>query len=308
MLSDVRGVLEYAKRIGMWETMFAMLRYAETLLDEYELSDMGRLSGDESFNHARLVVDTQGRPLVLKLISQSTSLETECLREWNTVSSLDGLVPELVAFGSNDVCKWNLQEYIEQTVDMPALLVEKRWNGKPFDYDARGVDVLLDVARLSSMLCRSDVNVNLFPDEVEVLETVIARAFDHSNKDIVSLATTLFETRDILTYPRNRLVHGDMHRGNVMVGRQGIRVIDPFGVRGSQASDIAKYIALSCRDAGIADTARMIENEFEIHRFDLGWLIAANILNRMMYLDMMQGGIVDPKGNTELAMKAMSIW
>jgi hypothetical protein len=308
MLSDVKGVLEYAKRIGMWETMYSMLRYAEVLIEERSLNDMGRLSSDESFNHARLVVNSSGKPYVLKLIGQSTSLETECLREWNKIPTIKTYVPELVAFGEQGGFKWNLQEYIENTYQLPSLNLEKRWNGKPIDYDARGLKLLPEVAALSSILCSTEANINLFPDEVEVLESVINRAVDHNDKHIIKLATTLLETRELLTYPRNSLVHGDLHIGNVMVGREGLRAIDPFGLKGSPASDIAKYIALSCRDNKIDDTARMVESEFDIHRFDLGWLIAANLLNRMMYLDMMQSGTIDTKGNTELAFKAMSIW
>jgi streptomycin 6-kinase len=161
---------------------------------------------------------------------------------------------------------------------------------------------------LSNNIITNDFNKYIFPDEINVLTSVIEREFETENKELSKLANTLIESKPYLVEERLWLVHGDFHAGNLAETANGLKAFDPFGMKGTPASDPAKYIALSCRDERIKSTALLAENITECNRFDLGWLIAANILKRLHYLKIMGRPSTNEKGNIKLAYKAMEIW
>lgn len=303
---DTQEALTVAEANGNYESLYFLLKHAENIISQLKLTDVGTLSSVDSLNHARLVENDKGEKLVLKMISQSTSLETECLREWHLNSSTDSLCPKLINYGElPNGSKWNLQEFFENNYTLPEIKYSFTERNK--DYERLGKEKLVPAMHLAKKLKANDFNKALFPDELDVLLTVIHRELETKNKDLSRLAATLMDSREFIS-ERTYLIHGDYHIGNIFFTDKGDKVIDPFGVRGTDASDAAKYIALSCRDKDIKESIRITQDITDCNRIDLGWLVAANILKRVHYLNLMGNPSSNIKENVKLAFSALETW
>lgn len=308
-LEDTKNVLEAAQKNGRWESTYLLLSHVESILNNLKLTPLERLSSDGSHNYALLVKADDGSTLVLKLISQGSSLETECLREWQQHPTITNRTAKLINYGElPNNSKWNLQEFLSSTVEEPVNTANVGFGKKNQDYENRGVALLEEALLLSKEIRTNDFNKYVFPDELEILNIVIEREFETKNKEMSRLSNTLVHSKPYFNEDRLWLVHGDYHVGNLTQTSEGLKAFDPFGVRGTKASDAAKYIALSCRDENILEHAKKAESITECNRFDLGWLIAANILKRLHYLKIMGRPSTNEKGNVALAYKAMEIW
>jgi hypothetical protein len=304
---DTLAIFDSAHKRGAFESTYLLLSNIEPLLKSLRLNDIARLSILDSHNHARLVKDSDGNKLVLKLIGQDTSLETECLKEWGLNPNTKGLVPNLVDYGTlPNNGKWNLQEYVEGE----SILVDTQvaFSQRNKDYEKVGALHSVDAFKLAASIRSNNFNRNIFPDEIKVLISVLERESDSNDKLLSKLSNHLIETKEFLTPDRMFLIHGDFHAGNIIKTTNGFKAIDPFGMAGTKASDAAKYIALSVRDENIKENALIAEDLTECSRLDLGWLIAANIIQRLSYMNIMGTPSRNIKGNIALAYKAMEIW
>jgi Ser/Thr protein kinase RdoA (MazF antagonist) len=304
---DTTELLESAKERGVWNASYLLLSNLDPLMSKLGLTDVGRLSSIDSHNHARLVEDKKGNKLVLKLISQNTSLETECLREWARNRNTAGFVPKLIDYGEiTNGGKWNLQEFIEGESSNEEA--QYTFSERNKDYERMGVTLAKEAFKLAAQIRSNDFNREIFPDEVDVLSVVLEREFETKNKNLSRLVEKLITSKEYLTPDRMFLIHGDFHVGNIFITPEGPKVIDPFGMKGTKASDAAKYIALSMRDEKIKDYALMAEDITECNRIDLGWLIASNIVARLHYLKLMGKPSKNEKGHIALANSALEIW
>jgi hypothetical protein len=303
---DTLKVLENARAAGRWESSYLLLSKVDSLLQTLKLTPLERLSSDDSHNYALLVEAEDKSRLVLKMISQSTSLETECLREWHLNPQTDSLCPKLENYGElPNGGKWNLQEFLNNNYTLPSISYGFKERGK--DFERIGKEKLAESMQLARGLKANNFNKALFPDELDVMLTVIHRELETKNKELSILAAKLMDTREFLS-ERTYLIHGDYHIGNIAFTDNGNKVIDPFGVRGTDASDAASYIALSCRDEGIKESIRIAQDITDCNRIDLGWLVAANIVKRLNYLHITGQKVNNLKGNIRLAYEALETW
>lgn len=77
----------------------------------------------------------------------------------------------------------------------------------------------------------------------EFLETSLGEvraAYEHLPPDVPELAEPLFE-RLLAARPERRFLHGDLHERNVVVRAGRLYAIDPFGLVGDRALDVATF-------------------------------------------------------------------
>lgn len=91
-----------------------------------------------------------------------------------------------------------------------------------------------------------------FRDEI-IKRTKIAKSLDFENLKVLGLMNKALKLYDQLSQKGERLIHGDLHRGNILLGDNELFAIDPWAFIAVPEMDIACFAAYSLRDKSKAE-------------------------------------------------------
>lgn len=90
------------------------------------------------------------------------------------------------------------------------------------------------------------------------------------------------------SYSQKRLLHGDFHHDNMLLGKDGeYIIIDPKGVIGDPVFDVPRFILNEFDDEITADTYRKIQHIISIIEKNLN--IPSQILKQCLYVETVVG-------------------
>lgn len=108
---------------------------------------------------------------------------------------------------------------------------------------------------------KTDYNVNDFKNYCSILENKLKEDnFEYKNELIMDyVQKAVSEYNKVFSNSENTLIHGDLHRYNIMNKNDELVAIDPIGYIAPREFDIARYIGTELTDNEV-DTEKNLEN------------------------------------------------